>query len=58
MSYDHPQYDSRAVASQKDIGWLNGLTRTWYCGAYWGYGFHEDGVVSGLRVARGFGEEL
>ena len=37
---------------------LNGQNHTYYCGAYWGYGFHEDGVTSGLRVARAFGEEL
>lgn len=58
MDYAHPQYDERAVAAQDQIDQLNGRNRTWFCGAYWGYGFHEDGVVSGLRVARGFGEEL
>ncbi len=58
MNYEHPQYDARAVRMQAAIDELNGTNRTWYCGAYWGYGFHEDGVVSGLRVARAFGEEL
>ena len=58
MTYEHPQYDARAVRLQSAIGELNGLNRTWYCGAYWGYGFHEDGVRSGLEVGRGFGEEL
>ena len=58
MSYEHPQYDARAVRLQRAVDELNGPNRTWYCGAYWGYGFHEDGVVSGLRVARAFGEEL
>jgi predicted NAD/FAD-binding protein len=58
MTYEHPQYDARAVRMQDAIGELNGQNRTWYCGAYWGYGFHEDGVVSGLRVARAFGEDL
>jgi predicted NAD/FAD-binding protein len=58
MTYAHPQYDARAVKLQGEIDQLNGQNRTWYCGAYWGYGFHEDGVVSGLRVARAFGEEL
>ncbi len=56
--YEHPQYDARAVARQAEVGLIDGRRRTWYCGAYWGYGFHEDGVVSGLRVARAFGEEL
>jgi predicted NAD/FAD-binding protein len=58
MSYEHPQYDARAVKLQGMIEKMNGRNRTWYCGAYWGYGFHEDGVVSGLRVARAFGEDL
>jgi predicted NAD/FAD-binding protein len=58
MTYHHPQYDARAVKLQPEIGDLNGQNRTYYCGAYWGYGFHEDGVVSGLRVAQAFGEEL
>jgi predicted NAD/FAD-binding protein len=58
MTYHHPQYDVRAVALQPAIAELNGRNRTYFCGAYWGYGFHEDGVTSGLRVARAFGEEL
>jgi len=58
LRYEHPQYDARAVRLQAAGDELNGANRTWYCGAYWGYGFHEDGVVSGLRVARAFGEEL
>lgn len=58
LQYEHPQYDARAVRLQSAIAEINGASRTWYCGAYWGYGFHEDGVVSGLRVARDFGEEL
>ncbi|MBD3220466.1 FAD-dependent oxidoreductase [bacterium] len=58
MTYHHPQYDREAVRMQSEIEALNGQNRTYYCGAYWGYGFHEDGVASGLRVARAFGEEL
>jgi predicted NAD/FAD-binding protein len=58
MTYEHPQYDDRAVRMQGAIDELNGRNRTWYCGAYWGYGFHEDGVRSGVLVGRGFGEEL
>jgi predicted NAD/FAD-binding protein len=34
------------------------VRRTHYCGAYWGYGFHEDGVQSGLRVCKSFGASL
>jgi predicted NAD/FAD-binding protein len=37
---------------------LNGQEHTYYCGAYWGYGFHEDGVQSALRVTREFGANL
>ena len=37
---------------------VSGVRRTHYCGAYWGYGFHEDGVVSGLRVCTQFGRSL
>jgi predicted NAD/FAD-binding protein len=58
MTYHHPQYDVRAVRLQSEVTSLNGQNRTYYCGAYWGHGFHEDGVVSALRVARAFGEEL
>jgi hypothetical protein len=52
--YAHPQYDRRAVAPAGRVE-QNGRNRTHYCGAYWGYGFHEDGVRSGLRVARASG---
>jgi len=58
LLYHHPQFDARAVSLQPAVADLDGTLRTWYCGAYWGYGFHEDGVQSGLRVARAFGEEL
>jgi predicted NAD/FAD-binding protein len=58
MTYHHPQYDTRALQLQPEVANLNGQNRTYYCGAYWGYGFHEDGVLSGLQVARAFGEEL
>jgi predicted NAD/FAD-binding protein len=58
FTYHHPQYDARGINLQPRIDELNGQNHTYYCGAYWGYGFHEDGVVSGLRVARCFGEEL
>jgi len=54
--YDHPQYDATAIAFQSRHGELDGRDRTYFCGAYWGYGFHEDGVNSALRVGRHFGE--
>jgi predicted NAD/FAD-binding protein len=57
-TYAHPQYSLAAVAAQARWEELNGAQHTWYCGAYWANGFHEDGVVSALRVARAFGETL
>ncbi len=58
FTYHHPQYDARGMGLQPRHDELNGPNHTYYCGAYWGYGFHEDGVKSALRVARHFGEEL
>ncbi|KAB0498586.1 NAD(P)/FAD-dependent oxidoreductase [Pseudomonas vancouverensis] len=58
FTYAHPQYSLAAVAAQARWVELNSVNHTWYCGAYWANGFHEDGVVSALRVARAFGEEL
>jgi len=51
-TYHHPCYDPPAVAAQWRWDAVNGQCRTWYCGAWWGWGFHEDGVVSALRVVR------
>ena len=57
-TYAHPQFSLAAVAAQARWEELNGANHTWYCGAYWGNGFHEDGVVSALRVAGALGETL
>jgi uncharacterized protein len=58
FDYAHPIFDLPAIAAQQRHEELNG-GRTWFCGAYWGYGFHEDGVQSALRVCRRLaGEEL
>jgi predicted NAD/FAD-binding protein len=46
IEYDHPVFTPDAVAAQRRYGEINGVNRTFYCGAYWRYGFHEDGVVS------------
>ncbi len=54
----HPVLDSAAVAAQRRYHEISGRDRTWYCGAYWGYGFHEDGLESALRVCREFGATL
>lgn len=58
FTYAHPQYSLAAVAAQARWEELNGAQHTYYCGAYWANGFHEDGVVSALRVAASFGETL
>jgi predicted NAD/FAD-binding protein len=46
--YHHPVYTAAAIAAQKRRHEINGVRRTFYCGAYWSYGFHEDGVNSAL----------
>lgn len=56
--YHHPIYDPPSLAARKRREEISGVNRTWYCGAYWGYGFHEDGVNSALAVARHFGMGL
>ncbi|MBS1213844.1 MAG: dependent oxidoreductase [Proteobacteria bacterium] len=48
--YHHPVYTPAGVAAQQRHGEISGKNRTYYCGAYWGFGFHEDGVNSALRV--------
>lgn len=55
LEYHHPGYGPDRSRAQARHGELIGPNRTSFCGAYWGYGFHEDGVRSGLAVARAFG---
>ncbi|QXI16996.1 NAD(P)/FAD-dependent oxidoreductase [Pseudomonas hamedanensis] len=57
-TYAHPQYSLAATTAQNRWAELDGAQHTHYCGAYWANGFHEDGVVSALRVAASFGETL
>ncbi|RPH44771.1 MAG: FAD-dependent oxidoreductase [Lysobacterales bacterium] len=56
FTYHHPLYTSAAVAAQARRQELNGASGIYYCGAYWGHGFHEDGVVSALNAVRDFEE--
>lgn len=56
--YAHPQFSLAAIQAQARWEELLGAEHSYYCGAYWGNGFHEDGVVSALRVAAAFGETL
>ena len=53
--YEHPQFDAAAMRAQTELWSLQGQTRTWYCGAWFGAGFHEDGLQSGLAVAEQLG---
>jgi predicted NAD/FAD-binding protein len=53
--YAHPQFGAEAVAAQAQLPAIQGKRRTWFCGAWTGYGFHEDGLKSALRVAAAFG---
>ena len=56
IPYAHPMYTPSGVAAQSEHSTISGLCgRTHYCGAYWGWGFHEDGVSSALRVVRELG---
>ncbi len=56
--YAHPLYTAASVAAQARRDEVSGPRNTFYCGAYWRYGFHEDGVVSALTVAEQFGIKL
>ena len=53
--YEHPLLDTAAMAAQTRLWSLQGRNRTWFCGAYFGAGFHEDGLQSGLAVAEALG---
>ena len=49
--YSHPIYDKETITAQKGIKNIQGIKNTWFCGAYQGNGFHEDGIKSGLNIA-------
>lgn len=53
MDYRHPQYDHAMVRAQTRLDQIQGQRRSWFCGAYWGFGFHEDGFRTGLQAAQG-----
>lgn len=56
ITYHHPRFTLDSIGAQRRREEICGLRHTHYCGAYWGYGFHEDGVVSALNVTARFGE--
>jgi predicted NAD/FAD-binding protein len=55
FDYSHPIFDQQAMAAQHDLWNLQGRRKTWFCGSYFGYGFHEDGLQSGLAAAEDIG---
>ena len=58
ITYQHPLFTVEGARLQKEKHLISGKNNTFYCGAYWGYGFHEDGVVSALDVCKFFGKGL
>lgn len=56
--YDHPVFEGNALSAQRRLPDLQGKAHVWFCGAWTGYGFHEDGVRSGLEVARALGADI
>ena len=58
LSYDHPLFTTSSINAQSRKHEISGKNNTYYCGAYWRNGFHEDGVMSALDVCKDFGESL
>jgi predicted NAD/FAD-binding protein len=56
FDYTHPMYTFESIATQTGLTALNGKGRTWFCGSYFGHGFHEDAVQSAMAVVRRLGE--
>ena len=54
INYDHPVFTPEGILAQRRHSQINGSNRTFYCGAYWRNGFHEDGVVSALDALADF----
>jgi hypothetical protein len=54
--YEHPLFDAAAIAAQEQLWMLQGVRGTWFCGAHFGAGFHEDGLQAGLAVAEQLGD--
>ena len=58
IQYSHPVFDQAAIDAQRQLPQLQGQLRTWFCGAWCGYGFHEDGLRSGLAAAQNLCQSL
>mgnify|MGYP001363268802 CR=1 FL=1 len=54
LTFTHPYFNNTNIALQKDLNLLQGKKRTWFCGSYFGYGFHEDGLKSSLKLIENF----
>jgi predicted NAD/FAD-binding protein len=55
--FQHPVFSTASVGAQRRFSEISGQNRTHFCGAYWGHGFHEDGVRSALAVGQAFGRD-
>jgi len=51
VKFSHPTYDLQTIKYQKLLSELQGKNNTWFCGSYFGYGFHEDGLKSSINIA-------
>ncbi len=58
FEYEHPVFTTEALEAQRQLARIQGRSHTWYAGAWTGYGFHEDGMRSGVEVAQALGAEL
>ena len=56
--FDHPVFDTAAIAAQAQVAALQGARGTWFAGAHLGHGFHEDGLASAVAVAKGLGADI
>jgi len=56
FDYEHPVFDRLALEAQQNLWGLQGVNRAWFCGAYFGHGFHEDGLQAGLAVGEALGK--
>jgi len=55
FDYEHPLFDTAALSAQPELWSLQGVRNTWFCGSYFGYGFHEDALQAGLAVGEALG---
>ena len=58
INYSHPTFNKKSVFEQSQKNKISGIKNTYFAGAYWRYGFHEDGVLSALDVCKNFGVEI